>query len=111
MSLEVLIGLVLGSSVLGALISSAFTRRSAKESNEIQLLDRAYKEINRLDDRVEELKEVAKELRIELSNKDDLYRRTEQERKRLVKQLDETLWELDETKKELEEAKKRLKGG
>lgn len=60
------IGLVLGSTVISGLISSAFTRKSAKESNGIDLLDRAYKEIERLDDRLAErdrqLKEAEEEL-------------------------------------------------
>ena len=54
MDVSTVIGLVLSSTVIGALISGAFTRTSAKESNDINLLDRAYKEIERLDEQVAE---------------------------------------------------------
>lgn len=74
-------------------------------------MDRSYKEIARLDERVEELQGIANNLKVQLDNKENLYQRSESERRRLIKQLDETLWELDETKRELDEAKKRLKGG
>lgn len=106
-----LITLVLGSTVLGAFISSFFTRKSAKESNDIQLLDRAYKEIERLDDRIVELEEVARSLRSKLDDKDHMYEQSERERRRLVKQLDDTLWELQETRKELNKVKEEIKGG
>lgn len=54
MDVSTVIGMVLSSTVIGALISGAFTRVSEKESNDINLLDRAYKEIERLDDQVAE---------------------------------------------------------
>lgn len=103
-----LITLILSSSVIGAVISSIFTRRSAKEGNDIQLLDRAYKEIERLDDRIIELKGITNKLKAQLDSKNLLYERSETQRQQLIKQLDETLWELEETRKELNEAKKRI---
>lgn len=106
-----LVYLVLGSTVVGALISSLFTRKSAKESNDIQLLDRAYKEIERLDDRIVELEGVARDLRGKLNDVDNKYQQSETERRRLVKQLDDTLWELQETRKELNKVKEEIKGG
>jgi len=54
MDVNTVIGLVLSSTVIGALISGAFTRISEKENNNINLLDRAYKEIERLDAQVSE---------------------------------------------------------
>ena len=54
MDVSTVIGLVLSSTVIGALISGAFTRTSEKENNNINLLDRAYKEIERLDEQVAE---------------------------------------------------------
>lgn len=106
-----LVSLVFGSTVLGAVISSLFTRKTAKESNDIQLLDRAYKEIERLDDRINELETVASKLRTKLQDKDYKYRQSESERRRLVKQLDETLWELEETRKKLNRMKEEFRGG
>lgn len=104
-----LISLLLTSGVLGAFISAILTRKSAKESNDIQLLDRAYKEIERLDDRIVELELVARELRGKLEDKDYMYQKSEKERRRLVKQLDDTLWELEETRKELKKVKEEMK--
>lgn len=106
-----LVTLVMGSSVVGALISSLFTRKSAKESNDIDLLDRAYKEIERLDDRINELEDVASELRTKLKDKDYMYQQSEKDRLRLVKQLEDTLWELEETRKKLNHMKEEFKGG
>jgi hypothetical protein len=51
-----------------SVISSIFTRKSAKESNDINLLDRAYKEIERLDELVERKDREIKRLREEESN-------------------------------------------
>lgn len=65
MDVSTVIGLVLSSTVIGALISGAFTRISAKESNNINLLDRAYKEIERLDELVERKDREIKRLREE----------------------------------------------
>lgn len=54
MDAPTIISLVLGSTVLGAIISSLFTRKTDKEAHNINLLDRAYKEIERLDGMVED---------------------------------------------------------
>lgn len=68
MDAPTIISLVLGSTVIGALISSLFTRQSAKETHDINLLDRAYKEIERLDGMVEERDREIKRLREDGSN-------------------------------------------
>ncbi|SFH73686.1 hypothetical protein [Pisciglobus halotolerans] len=55
MSIEWLIGLLIGGGGATGLLSAFFTRKSAKEKREIDLLDRAFKEIERLDVRIKEL--------------------------------------------------------
>lgn len=45
----------LGSGGLAAILSVFFVRKSSKEKNRIDLLDRAFKEIERLDEKVKEL--------------------------------------------------------
>lgn len=57
MNAETIIALIVGSGGFGALISAILTRKSKKESTEIDLLDRAYKEINRLDIVIDKLEE------------------------------------------------------
>ncbi|GEK89991.1 hypothetical protein SAMN04488100_13132 [Alkalibacterium putridalgicola] len=87
-----LIYLKLGSSVVGAFVSSIFTRKSAKESNDIQLMDHLYVEIERLDTIVVTLRE-------QLNG-------SEAKNEELQKLLEKTERELAETKdrlKELEE--------
>lgn len=55
MSVEWLIGLLIGGGGAAGILSAFFTRKSAKEKNDIELLDRAYAEISRLDARIKEL--------------------------------------------------------
>ncbi|SDJ67572.1 hypothetical protein [Alkalibacterium thalassium] len=73
MDVSTVIGMVLSSTVIGALISGAFTRVSEKESNDINLLDRAYKEIERLDDQVAERDRI-------IAEKDIIIERLKKER-------------------------------
>ncbi len=49
MSLEAVLALLIGGGGLGAFITAWLTRLSDKDAHELQLLDRAYKEIERLD--------------------------------------------------------------
>ena len=77
MDVSTVIGLVLSSTVIGALISGVFTRKSAKESNKIDLLDRAYKEIERLDEQVAERDRI-------IAEKDRIIARLEKERKEII---------------------------
>lgn len=58
MSVEWLIGLLIGGGGAAGILSAFFTRKSAKEKTDIDLLDRAYKEIERLDARIKELEEA-----------------------------------------------------
>lgn len=69
MTIEVVLTLLIGGGGIGALVSAWLTRKSAKESTDIQLLDRAYKEIERLDLRIDELEE---ELRKEKGENSEL---------------------------------------
>lgn len=55
MTWEVLVGLLIGGGGVTGLLSAYFTRKSSKEKNDIELLDRAYAEISRLDARIKEL--------------------------------------------------------
>lgn len=63
MNLESILLLFIGGGGVGALVSAFFTRKSQKESTEIDLLDRAYKEINRLDMKIDELESELKKER------------------------------------------------
>lgn len=47
-----------GGGTVGAIISTLFARMNHKDSIEVDLLDRAYTEINRLDKRVQELRRL-----------------------------------------------------
>lgn len=102
MSVQDILLIVLGSSVIGTLISSLFTRKTNKESNDIQLLDRAYKEIERLD-------EIVRTLRNQLADKDFLLSQSESQRKDLIRQLDNALWELEKAHKEIGRITKEYK--
>lgn len=62
-----LLVLLVGGGGVGALLSAYLTRKSAKDNTEIQLLDRAYAEIKRLDEKI-------KELEAENNGKDNLIR-------------------------------------
>ena len=74
------LALLIGGGGIGTLISAAFTRMSSKESNEIDLLDRAYEEIRRLDEIIDELKE-------ELGNE----REDNRELERIIKKLEDKI--------------------
>lgn len=63
MNLESILLLFIGGGGVGALVSAFFTRKSQRESTEINLLDRAYKEINRLDMKIDELESELKKER------------------------------------------------
>lgn len=63
MSVETVLALFIGGGGIGALVSAFFTRKSQRESTEIDLLDRAYKEISRLDMIIEELEKKLKKER------------------------------------------------
>lgn len=52
MDVGTVIGLVLSSTVIEGLLSGYLSMQSDKETNDINLLDRAYKEIERLDGQV-----------------------------------------------------------
>jgi len=81
MDVSTVIGLVLSSTVIGALISGVFTRVSAKETNDINLLDRTYKEIERLDEQVWERDRMLAEKDRMLAEKDRIIARLEKERR------------------------------
>lgn len=93
MTFEMILTLLIGGGGTGALISAFLTRKSAKESTDIQLLDRAYKEIERLDSRIDELEE---ELRNEKGENTEL--------KEVIREMREVVYNL---KQEIE----RLKEG
>lgn len=63
MNLESILLLFIGGGGVGAFVSAFLTRKSQKESTEIDLLDRAYKEINRLDMKINELENELKKER------------------------------------------------
>lgn len=111
MNIQEVTVLLLGSTVVGTLISSFFTHKSNKESNDIQLLDRAYKEIERLDERIIELEDVATYLKDRIINKDKEIDKIAKENKLLLLQLEETLWELEMSKKELYKLRTHFKKG
>lgn len=104
MSIQDVLVIILSSTVLGTIISSIFTRKSNKESNDIQLLDRAYKEIERLDD-------IVRTLREQLSDKDYLLSQSESQRRDLVRQLDDALWKLERAHEEIGRIKNEYKKG
>lgn len=94
MNWETILALLIGGSGLGGWISSILSRRSQKESNDIDLLDRAYTEITRLDEIIDELK---KELRNERGDKREL--------KRIIDKLETKVQEL---KNEIDEYERQL---
>jgi len=55
MSLEWLVGILIGSGGAGAILSAYFTNKSNNQTHELNLLDRARKEIERLDIKIKEL--------------------------------------------------------
>ena len=55
MGLQDLLIVLLGGGGIGAIIAAIMTRQTAKDQNKIDLLDRAYKEIERLEAKIDEL--------------------------------------------------------
>lgn len=93
---------LLGGGTVGGILSAILTFISTRSSNNISLLDRAYKEIERLDG-------IIHSLRSELAKTDSKLKQSEEIRKDLLKQLDQALWDLaeakDKFKKLIEESK------
>ena len=71
MSFDDLLTVLIGGGGVGAIIAAIMTRQTAKDQNKIDLLDRAYKEIERLEAKIDELEE---ELRNERNMNDELRR-------------------------------------
>ena len=69
MGLQDLLLVLIGGGGIGAIIAALMTRQTAKDQNKIDLLDRAYKEIERLEAKIDELEE---ELRSERNMNDEL---------------------------------------
>lgn len=55
MGLQELLTVLIGGGGIGAIIAAIMTRQTAKDKNKIDLLDRAYKEIERLEAKIDEL--------------------------------------------------------
>ena len=55
MGLNELLTILIGGGGVGAIIAAVMTRQTAKDQNKIDLLDRAYKEIERLEGKIDEL--------------------------------------------------------
>ena len=71
MELNELLTVLIGGGGVGAIIAAIMTRQTAKDQNKIDLLDRAYKEIERLEAKIDELEE---ELKSERNMNDELRR-------------------------------------
>ena len=69
MGLQELLTVLIGGGGIGAIIAALMTRQTAKDKNKIDLLDRAYKEIERLEGKIDELEN---ELKNEKQTNDDL---------------------------------------
>lgn len=69
MEVEELITILIGGGGIGAIIAAIMTRQTAKDQNKIDLLDRALKEIVRLEAK---LKEAEEELEKEQNANDEL---------------------------------------
>ena len=69
MTFEQLLVLLIGGGGVAGLLSAFFTRKSGKEKTNIDLLDRAYKEIERID---KKLKEAYIELELEKGKNEKL---------------------------------------
>lgn len=71
MGLQELLTVLIGGGGIGAIIAALMTRQTAKDQNKIDLLDRAYKEIERLEAKIDELEN---ELKNERQMNDELRR-------------------------------------
>ena len=69
MGLQELLTVLIGGGGIGAIIAALMTRQTAKDKNKIDLLDRAYKEIERLETK---LAEAEAELEKEQDTNDEL---------------------------------------
>lgn len=69
MGLQELLTVLIGGGGIGAIIAAIMTRQTAKDQNKIDLLDRAYKEMERLEGK---LKEAEEELEKEQNTNDEL---------------------------------------
>ena len=69
MGLQELLTVLIGGGGVGAIIAAIMTRQTAKDKNKIDLLDRAFKEIERLETK---LKEAEEELEKEQNENDEL---------------------------------------
>lgn len=69
MGLQELLTVLIGGGGIGAIIAALMTRQTAKDKNKIDLLDRAFKEIERLETK---LKEAEEELEKEQDANDEL---------------------------------------
>ena len=69
MGLQDLLIVLIGGGGIGAIIAAIMTRQTAKDKNKIDLLDRAYKEIERLETK---LAEAEAELEKEQDTNDEL---------------------------------------
>ena len=69
MSFDDLLTVLIGGGGVGAIIAAIMTRQTAKDQNKIDLLDRAYKEMERLEGK---LKEAEEELEKEQNTNDEL---------------------------------------
>lgn len=54
MEVNELLTVLIGGGGVGAIIAAIMTRQTAKDKNKIDLLDRTYKEIERLEDKLKE---------------------------------------------------------
>lgn len=69
MEVNELLTILIGGGGIGAIIAAVMTRQTAKDQNKIDLLDRAYKEMERLEGK---LKEAEEELEKEQNANDEL---------------------------------------
>jgi len=69
MGLQDILIVLIGGGGIGAIIAALMTRQTAKDQNKIDLLDRAFKEIERLETK---LKEAEEELEKEQDTNDEL---------------------------------------
>lgn len=79
MELNELLTILIGGGGVGAIIAAVMTRQTAKDQNKIDLLDRAYKEIERLESKIDELEaELISERRMNDDLRKVLYELKEQ---------------------------------
>jgi predicted RNase H-like nuclease (RuvC/YqgF family) len=93
MGVQELLTILIGGGGIGAIIAAVMTRQTAKDQNRIDLLDRAYKEIQRLEAKIAE---AEAELEKEQEANDELRK---------------VLFELKEQVSTLRIELKQLKGG